>query len=107
MHSKQLCNIRIRNISCGRQRLPIIQKQSYNLLGGQPVDLQGGFVIQKRTFRTSSVTFKDEQSDAAGFQPIQPDYDWDYICDPANTEDIKQNITNRKGVGDIDKLVRF
>src|SRR6218665_1179950 len=30
------------------------------------------------------------------------EFDWKYICDPKNTEEIRQNIKNRKGVGDID-----
>lgn len=30
------------------------------------------------------------------------EFDWGYICDPKNTEEIRQNIANRKGVGDID-----
>lgn len=36
--------------------------------------------------------------------PRQPQLDEDYLCDPQHTEFIEQNITSRKGVGNI-KLV--
>ena len=32
-------------------------------------------------------------------------YDWDYLTNPANREEIRQNVVNRKGVGNIDELV--
>ena len=35
------------------------------------------------------------------------EFDWNYLCDLDNTEEIKRNISNRKGVGDIDQVVRF
>jgi hypothetical protein len=31
--------------------------------------------------------------------------DWPYISNPENIDEIRQNIVNRKGVGDIDKVV--
>ena len=34
-----------------------------------------------------------------------PEFDWEYLCDERNLEEIKQNIENRKGVGDIHKVV--
>ena len=34
-----------------------------------------------------------------------PEFDFDYLCDPLNREEIRENIINRKGVGDIDKVV--
>ncbi len=34
-----------------------------------------------------------------------PDYDWDYLCDPDNTMSIQENIKQRKGIGDIHKVV--
>ena len=33
------------------------------------------------------------------------DLDWDYLSDPGNRDAIKMNILNRKGVGNINKLV--
>lgn len=38
------------------------------------------------------------------------EFDWEYICDPKNTEEIRRNIADRKGVGDIDlvaSILRF
>ena len=39
------------------------------------------------------------------FVKYLPEYDWEYITDPRNTEEIHRNIQNRKGVGDIHKVV--
>ena len=36
----------------------------------------------------------------------EPEFDFKYLCDPKNTETIRKNVHNRKGVGDIDKVVR-
>ena len=33
----------------------------------------------------------------------EPEFDWSYLSDANNTEMIRQNIANRKGVGDIDR----
>lgn len=40
------------------------------------------------------------------FQQInrRPDLDFDYILEPDNVDEIRENIKNRKQVGDIDKL---
>ena len=38
---------------------------------------------------------------------IQPTPDWSYILSRQNYDTIKNNIVNRKGVGDIDKVVRI
>lgn len=35
-----------------------------------------------------------------------PDFDWSFLCDTNNLSQIKDNIEKRKGVGDIEKLVR-
>jgi len=34
----------------------------------------------------------------------EPQFDWDYLNDD-NAEEIRRNIKNRKGVGDIDRVV--
>lgn len=34
------------------------------------------------------------------------EFDWNYLCNPINTAEIRQNIQWRKGVGDIDSLLR-
>jgi len=34
----------------------------------------------------------------------EPQFDWDYLNDH-NVEEIRRNITNRKDVGDIDRVV--
>ena len=34
-----------------------------------------------------------------------PELDFDYLCNESNAAVIKQNIMNRKGIGDLDKLV--
>ena len=39
--------------------------------------------------------------------PEHPNYDWDYLTNPMNRDEIRQNIINRKGIGNIDKLVNF
>ena len=36
--------------------------------------------------------------------PPKPDYDWDYLADRGNIDEIQNNINCRKGVGDA-KLV--
>ncbi|CAI9723059.1 serine--tRNA ligase, mitochondrial-like [Octopus vulgaris] len=38
---------------------------------------------------------------------ICPEFDWDYLCNPENTLEIKENIRNRKGIGDIDAVHRL
>ena len=43
--------------------------------------------------------------DGENFKAPLPDFDWEYLCDPDNTAAIRENINNRKGVGDIDVLV--
>lgn len=35
----------------------------------------------------------------------EPELDWEYILDARNMEEIRQNVANRKGVGDIDLVV--
>lgn len=35
---------------------------------------------------------------------IKPEYDTNYLTNPANLDEIKSNIINRKGVGDIDRV---
>lgn len=37
-------------------------------------------------------------------QPI-PYIDWDFLCDPQNHKAISTNIANRKGTGNIEKVV--
>ena len=44
-------------------------------------------------------------ADDAGFQAPVAEFDWDYLCGPDNRAAIAENISNRKGVGDIDLLV--
>lgn len=36
-----------------------------------------------------------------------PDLNFSYLCDPANTEKIKNNIKKRKGIGDINKVIKL
>ena len=36
-----------------------------------------------------------------------PEFDYEYLCDPQKKEYIRQNIFHRKGVGDIDNVVSF
>lgn len=36
-----------------------------------------------------------------------PDINFNYLCDPANTEKIKINIKKRKGIGDINKVIKL
>lgn len=38
---------------------------------------------------------------------LKPDYNWDYLCDPANTQTITDNIASRKGKGDIQAVHRL
>ena len=45
------------------------------------------------------------QTDNGGFSAPVAEFDWDYLCDPDNRAAIAENISNRKGVGDIDVLV--
>ena len=35
-----------------------------------------------------------------------PEFDYNYLCDPKNTNSIRENILRRKGIGDIAKVVR-
>lgn len=35
----------------------------------------------------------------------EPELDWEYILDARNMEEIRQNVANRKGVGNIDLVV--
>ncbi|XP_046750214.1 serine--tRNA ligase, mitochondrial [Diprion similis] len=37
----------------------------------------------------------------------QPEYDIDYLCNVDNKQDIAENIKQRKGIGDIDKVHRL
>ncbi|CAD5123846.1 DgyrCDS12152 [Dimorphilus gyrociliatus] len=39
--------------------------------------------------------------------PLQPDYDWDYLLNRDNRDQIYFNIQNRKGKGDIDLLLKL
>lgn len=39
------------------------------------------------------------------FELPTPDLDWEYLLGPENAEKIEQNVKNRKGVGDIRKVV--
>ena len=39
------------------------------------------------------------------FQAPQPEFDWEYLCDEKNKKEIEENICNRKGVGDVSKMV--
>jgi seryl-tRNA synthetase len=39
------------------------------------------------------------------FTAPTPEFDWQYLCDDANLAEIEQNIADRKGVGDIAKVV--
>ena len=34
-----------------------------------------------------------------------PQLDWAYVLSPRNTQEIKRNIAQRKGIGDVDALV--
>ena len=48
-----------------------------------------------------------QQPDAwmSEFQGPAPQLNWDYLCNPDNRDFIRDNIANRKGVGDIDRVV--
>jgi seryl-tRNA synthetase len=35
----------------------------------------------------------------------EPEFNWQYLCNSNNMEEIRKNIVNRKGVGDIDRVV--
>ncbi|CAH1790887.1 unnamed protein product [Owenia fusiformis] len=37
----------------------------------------------------------------------EPTFDWLKLCDPRNTQQIEENIKNRKGVGDIYKVIQL
>lgn len=39
------------------------------------------------------------------FDPPNPEFDWQYLCDDKNRAAIEENIINRKGVGDINQVV--
>ena len=39
------------------------------------------------------------------FHRPAPQLNWDYLCNPDNRDFIRENIVNRKGVGDIDRVV--
>ena len=39
-------------------------------------------------------------------QPV-PQLNWDYLCNPNNRDIIRNNVANRKGVGDVDRVVRW
>ncbi|XP_059174325.1 serine--tRNA ligase, mitochondrial-like [Physella acuta] len=41
------------------------------------------------------------------FQLPEPELDWDFLLSPQNTEMISQNILNRKGIGDIHKVINL
>ena len=55
-------------------------------------------VKQQRSSRVSEALKVCEAPDLAS-------YDYVYLTDPKNREEIMQNIVKRKGVGNIDKLV--
>ena len=59
--------------------------------------------LPARTLLTETVSITDK----AEFRIPEPEYDWDYLCDPKNRDAIQQNIINRKGVGNIDAVVSF
>lgn len=42
-----------------------------------------------------------------GQSSICHEFDWDYLCNPDNAYEIKENIRNRKGIGDIDTIHRL
>ena len=48
-----------------------------------------------------------QQPDAwmSEFHGPAPQLNWDYLCNPDNRDVIRNNIVNRKGVGDIDRVV--
>ncbi|KAK6181368.1 hypothetical protein SNE40_009234 [Patella caerulea] len=39
------------------------------------------------------------------FESTNPEFDWDFLCDSKNLSFIENNIQNRKGVGDIQKVL--
>lgn len=49
-------------------------------------------------------TFNHSRGLKQTIHQIKPEYDTNYLTDPANFDEIKLNITNRKGVGSIETV---
>ena len=65
------------------------------------------FCKSKVLARFLSLAPRDVTPDAwtRPFQAPQPEFDWEYLCDEKNKKEIEENIGNRKGVGDVSRMV--
>ncbi|XP_013186882.1 serine--tRNA ligase, mitochondrial [Amyelois transitella] len=53
--------------------------------------------------RLRQPTFSGFRNSATGYSEV-PDLDTGYYCNPANVQEIKQNINRRKGIGNIERV---
>lgn len=53
----------------------------------------------------ANVAFIHELTASSQEADIRPEFNFDFLCDPRNTDSIKENIANRKGIGNIDRVV--
>jgi seryl-tRNA synthetase len=69
------------------------------------------FILQASTWtfsastRTFSASATNHKKTKLLLEP--PEYDWLFLCNPAFTEELAQNIVNRKGVGDIRRVIEL
>nr|XP_022333624.1 serine--tRNA ligase, mitochondrial-like [Crassostrea virginica]XP_022333625.1 serine--tRNA ligase, mitochondrial-like [Crassostrea virginica] len=65
------------------------------------------FCKSKVLARFLSLAPRDVSPDAwtRPFEAPQPEFDWEYLCDENKKKEIEENIGNRKGVGDVSKMI--
>ena len=54
---------------------------------------------------SASTSFSNNSLPKSIWTPPRVEYDWNYLCDPRKTDEICENISHRKGVGDINRVV--
>ena len=90
-------------------------------LSEHPVQIQGSIAIPNRSnvrllsraseldTKLSLATVSEHNSgskeNCEEIDIPEPEFNFEYLCDPENIEEIRVNIKHRKGVGDIDKVV--
>lgn len=79
--------------------------------------IQTGFILRDVVYRPTStinslkkVVLKEEDKKSELINEFslscpQPNVDVEYLCNPSNTEEIMYNLSKRKGVGDIQKVL--
>lgn len=65
--------------------------------------------MDKITYQVKKMTDYEKlmEDEMKRLTPLEHQYDWDYLLNRKNRNEIYNNIKNRKGGGDVDLLVSF